>query len=236
MKLRYLLLPCAVLLTGCFAPKNIEFGQRKVRALPEYKAAAVERQKQAALFVDSYLGSWRTTNSDPHCALREAQEVSQALSSNLGAPAEAWGGDGLALAAKLRADENRLDRDLDKYRAKTAPDVGKKIEGTGWFQIGFFSYYLIIAALLCLAWGALKVYGWFNPAVALGTRAVGRVGRSVVQYGFGELIEGGQRFKERLEASGINDEIKGAILDMFDSSHREMQSRDTQDLVKQLKP
>lgn len=218
-------------LTGCFAPKQIEFGQRKVRALPEYPAAAVERQKQAAHAVSERLRFHLNTNG-----LIEVREIAEALSSNLGAPEEAWCGSGTDLAAKLRKDENRLDREIGRYREKIAPDVGKKIEGTGWFQIGFFKYYALLALGLVLIWCGLKVYGWFNPAVALGTRLVSRAGRAVVQYGFGEVVEGGQRFKERLAQSQLDDQVKAAVIDLFTTSHREMQSRDTQDLVRQLKP
>jgi hypothetical protein len=233
----------ACLVTGCgLMPKAVEFGQRKVRAVPEKTEKAVEAERQAAQFIaratsearDEALRSHYTNVIPP---LTEARDAAGGLSYSLGAPLRPWTDSGAELARRLGYLEARLDRDLDRYREKVAPDVGKKIEGTGIVQIPYFLWLAIVAGALFLIWTGVKVVGAVYPPVGLGVAGVsaaGRIGARTASRALAQIVRGGEAFKEALRRSDIDDKAKSAVFDLLRRHQMVSQDEPVQRLVQEM--
>lgn len=223
------------LLTGCkLVPKTVEFFQRKVKPVPVLNDDALERQRQAADFVAKKTEAVKVaaigTQADVTVIVpaTEAAITSQALSSSVGPPESPWPDSADLLAQKLQTDRAKHEQNLTTYAKRTQADVGKKIEGTGFFRLGYFSYIGLIVGLVLLAGLALKLYGMVNPVVGAATGTIQRMGARLVGRGFTELVEGGEKFKEYLEQSPLTHDVKVTIQDLFTRAHKETQSRDVQ--------
>lgn len=213
----------SILTTSCgLLPKTVEYGQSKVKAAPVKRPETIEAEKQGAEFVhrevvaarDAALASGASTNVlNP---LSEARIASEGLSYSLGSPANRWERSGDELSARLGRLENKLDIALDDYRKAQAPLVGKKIEGTGIFQLGYFTNLALIAGFLFLVSIGLKLWGMFNPVVGAGVAGLSSVGRMSVgtlKNGFEQVVKGVEGFKESVEASHLSQEAKDWIKD-----------------------
>jgi hypothetical protein len=221
----------------------VEYGQSKVKAAPIKRAETVEAEKQAGEFVhreivaarDAALATGASTNVlNP---LSEARIASEGLSYSLGSPANRWERSGDELYQRLGRLENKFDTALDDYRKSQAPLVGKKIEGTGLFQIGYFTNVALIVGFLFLVYAALKIVFLIYPPVGLGVSgisAVGRVSSSLLKKGFEQVISGSEHFKEALENSGLEEAAKKEVLNLFRLHQMGRQDKDVQDLVKDL--
>lgn len=242
MKKVLALLPLILLLSGCSSliPKQVEVGQKKVKAVPVYDNSALEDQRQAAAKIAA------DTQQAKEAAIREAStvqvtepllaanQVAQGLTTSLGPPAKAYSGTAPALAAKLTGDRADLNTDIAKYAKTVAPEVGKKIEGTGFFRISYFAYIGLLLLLGALIWFGIKVYGMFNPVVGTAAGAVGRVSSSVLSAGFGELVSGGQQFLQWVDNSNLEGDVKDWITNTFKLAHQTAQSPATQQTVDKL--
>jgi len=234
---------CAALsLTGCaLIPKNVEFFQHKVKPVPGPAPQQVETQKQAAAFVAGKTAEAKDeifreslTNWGLILPVEDAAAAAEALHVSLGPPASPWGGTSANLAVKLDKQANALDKAIDKARDKEAPDAGKKIEGTGWIQMSYFTYVGCLLGLGALVYGAFKIYGSINPVVGLGGNIAGRIGSGLLQRGFTEVLEGGEKFKDMIANSKLAEDVKNDVTGMFTTAHQTMQSRDTQTIVATL--
>lgn len=240
--MKKLLLPAilAGLLAGCgILPKKVEYFQHKVKPVPEATETAKEHQRQAAQFVavkaaqvEKVAISEGATNIIVPAA--EASGAAQALSQSLGPAETPWTKSSTNLVQTLQKDQAKLNARIEDYRQDVQQDVGKKIEGTGLFQIGYFTQWGIVLGILALLWTALKIYGLVNPAVGLGTNLVGRIGSSILSRGLSEVVAGGERFKAYLESSAVTAEVKAYVQDLFQRAHMEAQSQDVQAIVTDL--
>lgn len=229
------------LLAGCkLAPKQVEFFQRKVQAVPQLPVAARETQRQAAEYLarktEEVKDAAIATQAFPEVVApaEEAGLVASALSNSLGPPETAWKAEAEALRARLQKQEAQFNVKLEKYKADVAKDEGKAIEGTGLFRIGYFSYLGLILAGLLLLWLALRIYGLFNPVVGLGAMTVGRVASSVASRGLAEVVEGGQKFQRWVTEANWPQTVKDEVAELFTSAQKEAQSRDVRDVVRKL--
>ena len=223
MKKFLVLLPLA-LITGCsaLAPHKVEFFQRKVRAFPEVSESAKETQRKAA----DYIATKTQTN--------EIAPVTRALSGSLGPPSSPWTGSATNLVQRLDKQHAAYNEDLKDYAKHIDKDAGKKIEGTGFFSIGYFAMWGIGLGVVFLLFAALKIYGMVNPVVGAGTAIAQRVGSAIVGRGFHELVQGGEAFKDYVEKSPLTAEVRAQILDLFTRAHKENQSKDVQSLVSKI--
>lgn len=222
-------------------PARVEHFQKKVKSVPTAatEPKLVEAQKQAAQFVDKKVTEAQTaaaaTSADVsvQVPLAEAAVVSGPLVTSMGPPASPWTGTAPKLAGKVDAETAKLDKKVATYAVKTAPLVGKEIEGTGLIQMGFFTQWALVLGVLALGWVALKVYGMVNPVAGLASNVVGRVSSKLLHAGFHQVIEGGEKFKELAEAANralTFDEIKA----LYRQAQEATQDRSVQGLVKQL--
>lgn len=249
MKLKISL--CALVLSlfvsGCLMPKQVEFGQDKVRAFPVAKAKETEVQRQTAQ------RAARKAEETFHAAIQtqaaaevvkpaaETAVLTDAVTTSLGPPL-APAPDTISsvqLAQKLDAAVARLETRIDSFRAANDQNIGKAVEGTGSFQIGYFTQFAIIGALLFFGWIAIKVMGIFNPTIAVGSRVLSGGAHAVskvVSKGFSEVIEGGEEFKKQLVAKFDTLKTPEDIKELFRTTQQTKQSRDVQDLIRNLTP
>ena len=226
--------------TGCISalfPKQVEFGQRKVKPVPVLGTTAVEHQRQAAQFVADRALMANTIAQDQPTdlllagPLRDASQVATALTESEGPPAYPWDDTAQSLVDILHRDQAKHNSAVQKYATTVQEDVGKKIEGTGIIRMGYFTYVGCFLLLGALVWAGLKIYGMVNPVVGLGVNTVGSVASSVLSKGFSELVAGGEAFKNYVVASPLAADVKDYVLDLFTRAHTSNQSSDVQTVV-----
>lgn len=225
-------------LSGCFAPKAVEFGQRKVKPFPEKEESHVEKEKQAVARIvqearEAEARARREGSTAAEPAANAAQ-VGEALARSLGPPAGQYRGPATNLVGRLDGETSGFAENLAGYRAYVTQDVGKKIEGTGWFKIGYFSYLALMAGLLILVWVGLKIYGMVNPVVGLGINSAGRISSGVLKRAVAEISQGGEWFKQYLSESDLDEQVKAKVKDLFSRGQVEAQSSDVQIVVEKL--
>lgn len=230
------------LAAGChLLPGNAEYFQKKVKAVPTpaLQPALVESQKQAADFVDKKIDEAKTaaaaTAADVsvQVPLAEAATVSGPLSTSLGPPARPWTDSAPKLAVKVDAETAKLDKKVATYAQKTAPLVGKEIEGTGLFQIGFFTQWALVLGVLALGWVAFRIYGLTNPVAGLAGKAIGRVSSTLLNTALHQTVSAGERFKAAIEKRTdpmTPAEIKALLREYQERS----QDAPVQDLIKSI--
>lgn len=243
MKKLFLVLPlCAFMLSGCgsFIPKQVEFFQKKVKAVPVWDNTALEHQRQAAQFVAQKTQETKesaiATHADPTVIwpATEANTAAQALTEAVGPAKRPWTDSSADLAQTLHKDTAKLNEKIADYRVAVTPEVGKKIEGTGLIRVGYFTYIGCLLLLGALAWFAIKAYGMFNPIVGTAAGVVGRVSSSVASRGLSEVVTGGQQFLQWVEDSHLESEVKDWITNTFKVAHQTAQSPDVQKVVDKL--
>ena len=229
-----------ILLTGCLAPKRVEFGQDKVEKFPTAKPAEIELQRQtaqrAAEKSEETLIAALTEQASSAVVqpAKEASVLTDSVSRSLGPPKSSSTDPSGVLARKLDHAVAKLNERLDEFRKDNDKNVGKKIEDTGIFKIGYFSMWLLIFAVLALIWAGVKIYGIFNPVVGVGANIVGRVSSKVVHRAISEVAEGGEKFKNFLKKSEVPEDVKKRVMEIFQEAHERAQSRDVQTLVKRM--
>lgn len=231
------------LLTGCsLIPKSVEFGQRKVRLFPSHPVAQLESERQAVALASVRAREAEkiaeADNSLASVPAGDAAELSEAVGRSIGPPANAWSGDVPALSAKLDGLTAKYNKLLDKFADRNDEFAGKKIEGTGFFQIPYFVYIGVIFAVGWIIWMLLKTFanvaGAANPGVAVGLK-VAQVGGRALSRGFSQLVKGGQSFKEKISQEITDPALRDKILETFRTSHQTNQDNDVQNLIQKLK-
>jgi len=237
-----------MVLNGCsLFPKKVEFMQDKVEKVPEATIQHKEIQKEAADYVarktkETVIEAVRSDS--PTNVLKpaiEAESVANSLAGSLGKPVDPWRQEAELLKAKLDRLDAKLDSKLEDFREDNDKNAGKKIEGTGAIQIGYFTQFIVIAIILAFVWIALKVLSVLNPAAG----AVVSVGSKVISggvFGLGkktaelatQMLHGGQEFKKRIEEEIEDPEMKEKILDLFHTSHKINQSPENQEIIKKM--
>lgn len=236
-----------VSLTGCsLVPKRVELFQDKVQKVPEYRSSERETQRQTAALAakraDETLVA-AVANDSPVAVVAPAADaavLTKSVSTSLGPPSSPWTGEALALATKLDHSVAALNKRLDEFKEDNNDNAGKKIEGTGLFQVPYFVW-LGGAAVICFVgflllsvlWGAVKVFALTNPPVALGLNAA-RLATSTVSKGLSQLIQGGENFKEAVTSKFGSSEVAEQVLELFRHEHEKAQDVDVRTAVEHL--
>ncbi len=235
-------LAAVLCLTGCnIIPKPVEYFQDRVQPVPERPAQSDESLRQAArLAADRAAATERaalSTAAAPE-VIQPASDTSiltSAVSAQVGPPAKSWQGDVPTLIARMDAQEASYRCELESYRAEVRELAGKKIEGTGAIQVGYFTHIIILAAIMAVVWLILKIVAITNAPVSVGLKTI-EGGSKFLGRAFGELVEAGQDFKTRLKQRlADNPELLESILTDFKTAHQSSQSRDTQKAVGEVK-
>ncbi len=230
-----------IVLSGCkLFPKKVEFFQDKVRAVPAKTETTKERERQAADFVaqktDQAYDAAVENSDGPEVLspLSDARIVSESLSLSLGPPSDPWKREAERLADDLRTAQAKYNRAIEKFRKQNDENSGKKIEGTGFLQVGYFTYLLVVGGSILVLLLALRIglgiYGAMNPAVG----GVLKVSSALAGRAVDELAYGGKKFVGYLDKLDLDDKAKTLVHDLFIRSHKEAQSRDVQQLVQSL--
>jgi len=230
-----------VLFSGCLlAPKPVEFFQKEVQAVPVATRAQADTEKQAAARAalkahETWINAIKEGSSSAVTVpAQETAALTEAVTDSLGPPSQPWEGSTVKLVEKVDANIAKLDRKLDKYREDVAPLVGKDIEGTGLFSVGYFTMWFLALAVIALIWVAFKVWGMINPVVGLGVNTAGRVASTVVNKGFSEVVAGGNKFSRWIGEHSAPTLTKDEVLELFTSAHKEEQSREVRQVVRNL--
>lgn len=237
-----LILALALSLTGCSAilPKKVEFFQDKVKLVPEAKASERETLRQtaklAAQKADETLHAALTEGASTNVVnpAKDTAILAGSVSTFVGPPSNPSTLPADQLSQKLDSAVAALTKRMDSFKADNNENAGKKIEGTGLFQIGYFSMWFLVLGVVALIGVGLKIYGMVNPVVGIGVNTVGRVSSAVLKKGVAELAQGGEWFKEYVEEQGKELLSKKEVMDLFSRAHVEAQSRDVQTLVEGL--
>ncbi len=143
-----------VLSTGCasFIPKPVEYFQQEVKAVPEYSTKDNETLRQTAKLAAVKAAETEraalATASAPEVIspAQDTVKLTDAVSDRLGVPEKAWTGDIAILLKRMDAQNARYQTALDTYRTEVRELAGKKVEGTGLFQIGYFTHIALYLA------------------------------------------------------------------------------------------
>lgn len=246
MKLTYLLLASLIFTCSCsLIPKKVEFGQRKVLAFPEPSVKLQETQKQAAELAaqkaKETLEAAIAEDTTDHVTApaKDTADLTAAVSTSIGPPSSRWDKDTQALIEKLEHQIAGLNAKVEKFAKRNDEDAGKKIEGTGWLQIPYVVYVGVVLIIGFIGLTVLKVVSSLaaasNPGVAVGVTAL-RAGGAFASKMAGEVIKGGENFKEALASHlpEVEDSIKQKILTLFKNEHMKAQSPEVQTAIQQL--
>lgn len=236
-----------LMISGCgLIPKKVELFQDKVAKFPEPKASEKEIQRQTAQRAHDRAGETVkaaiATQADAAVIVPavEAEVLTDAVSDSLGSPLHPASPDKTseALATELRTAIAKLNSRIDNFKTDNNENAGKKIEGTGLFQVPYFVWLggaLVLAFIgvivLGVLWTFLKMYAMSNPPVQLGVGAV-QMGSNFLKRALSEVTAGGEKFKEELLKKVEDPALQDRVKELFRTEHLKAQSQDTQDLLK----
>lgn len=239
MKLVGILLIC-LCLSGCYLiPKDVEFGQKKVEAVPVKSDQLIEKEKQAADYIHRKVNEAHDAalveNSSTNIVipLDDARAVTGPLSASLGAPKTHWDGKSAELAASLEKENSKFDKKLAQYRKDIDEIKGKKVEGTGFIQMSWFTAAFGTIGLIILIYIAIKIIGMIYLPVGIGASAI-KLPSVDVGNMVNQLIKGGELFKKNLDDVIEDPEIKEKIIETFRTSHMITQSPKNQEIIKNI--
>lgn len=231
---------------GCgLLPKRVEYFQRKVEAVPEKTERASETERQAAAFIATtsreveLLAVREQTSTNMQEAAGEVVTAAQALSTSLGPPAEPWDHPATPLALKLAHAGNKLDRAVEDYRQDVAPDVGKKIEGTGAIQLGYFTNLLLVggglALLTLLLYTGVKIaLSIYAPGVSGVVGQVAKVPLATLKGLAEQTVKGVEGFKSELGSLGLGEKAEAAIRTLLRTELQKKQDGAVQKVARDL--
>ncbi len=218
----------------------MEFFQKKVQPIPDKSAQTAELERQTASLLqdkveEAYDEAVRNvvTNSVVR-PLWEAKVLVEPLVISLGPPLKPWTGISADLADKLNHSVADFNKTLEKARENNKKVEGKAIEGTGFFSLGYVSYVGIFIGGILLIWFGVKVYGVFNPAVAVGQRIVKGIGSKVAAAGFGQVVNGIESLKTHLKTSDQAAYSVDDILELIREHQERKQDTKIQEVVKDI--
>lgn len=241
MKKNYVILTGLIVLltSGCnLLPGRVEYFQKEVKPIPDYSESQVQHQKQAAAYVAEKTAVTKDaavkTDADISVIVpaTEAAVVAESLSTALGPPLTPHEGPAEKLAATVEKDRAKVDQKIDKERERTAPLVGKDIEGTGAISMSWFTQIGIVLGLGFLVFAGLKIYGLFNPIVGAGLGVTQRVTSKVAAAGFSATAGAIEDFKQVLQP-GVQ-YTKDQVKELLRTALQKRQDQDVQDLAYRL--
>jgi hypothetical protein len=219
-----LLLSAALLGSGCsmLMPKQVELFQDKVQQFPRPDDDFREVQKQAAAELKDELNAIEKNLLAEGSSPDEVRPVS----------ADAWAGRPLlGLSKALDRETAKYIDDVGDFAEKNDENAGKKIEGTGLIQIGYFSMLFVLFIFGFFAWVGLKVLGTLNPPVAIGTK-VATLPVKLAARALGQVVKGGEAFKNELKkkATWSADEVAT----LFREKQERAQDEESQNTIREL--
>ena len=232
----------AVFLAGCgLIPKRVELGQDRVKKFPEHPKAQLEAERQAvALAAEKAREAEKIATADQSQAAlpaSESAELSESVGRSLGPPANPWSGEVTALTERLDKLTAKYNGLLATFKQGNDALAGKKIEGTGIFQVPYFLWLGIVGAVMFVVWIVLRavvsIAAAGNPGVAVGLK-VAQVGGRTLSRGFSQLVSGGEHFKDWLKKEVPDEGLKTKILEAFRQNQVCEQDKDVQSLIKEL--
>ena len=239
----------ALLSGGCsLIPKPVEFGQDKVEKLPVAKPSERETQRQAAHRLAQKTDEALKAAIDEGSSTKviepatDSAVLARAIKTSVGPPTKP-ASDTLTseeLALRVERAIAKLNERVEGFRRDNDENAGKKIEGTGFLQIPYFAWLLIVAGagfvgllVLSVLWTIFKMYAASNPPVALGLKAVSMGGKATASL-VSQLIKGGETFKDMVDKTVQDPTLKEKVLEMFKTAHMTEQSPEHQEVVKEL--
>lgn len=240
---RLSLILAASLLVGCgsLIPKRVELFQDKVKLVPEKNARQKEAERQAVALAETKAReAEKIARKDGSTAAEpaaEAADLSAAALLSLGPPKELWQDSTDKLVARLFRETAKLGERMDDFKKDNNENAGKKIEGSGLFQIPYFvwlagvSIFVFVVAIV--AWTVLKVFAISNPPLALGLGAA-RLGARTTSKALTEVLRGGEAFKDRIKKEISDADLQKKILEVFRVEHERSQSTDVQQITQHL--
>lgn len=245
MKRFLLVILMSALLTGCssLVPQKVEFFQDKVQKFPEQSAALVELERQAIYRARdktaevAQVAVIENASTNVVFPAKEAAKLTEAVAVSLGPPQYQPSDFVIGstdLAVKLEGSVAKYDKKVAKFKSANDENTGKKIEGTGIFQIGYFYWVGGILAGLAIIFIVGKLLltaaSAANPGAAVGLGVL-NVAQSVITKGFSQLVKGGEDFKAWVEKEITDPQTKQKILDAFQTAHIKAQDGDVQNVV-----
>lgn len=241
VKIAILLL--VVSLTGCSSliPRRVEFFQDKVQKFPEQTAKHRESERQAvALAAVKAREAERIATDDDSAAAKpagEAAQLSEATSRSLGPPETPWKKDVAQLVERLDKTVAQFNDRLLDFKKDNNENVGKKIEGSGAFGLPYFVWLFVVGSVVLVIFFLVRTFlhvaALGSPPVAAGL-AVIQAGGKVASKAVGELVKGGENFKNYVKENWQDLRTKQEILDAFKIQHERAQSVDVQNVVNEL--
>jgi hypothetical protein len=230
-------------LTGCstLIPKKVELFQDKVKQYPEYsdyarqleKQLAQRLQQKTAQTVEAALVTRASTNVV--VPAKEAERLAIANAVIVGPPEKPATITSEALAVKVESKAGKLDSKIEDFKAGNNENEGKKIEGTGLFQVSYFAWVGGILALVAILYFvgklALNIAAMAHPGAAIGLNVVNGIG-AIASKGFSQLIKGGENFKNWVRKEIPDDAVQEKILAAFRAAQERAQDNDVQDTVR----
>ena len=237
-----------ILLPGCgtLLPKKVEYFQDKVQKMPEASDKNIELQKQTAYMAKDKAKETLVAAIKENASTNvvtpavDTAVLTDSLSGSLGKPVAPFTGQATNLVLKLNKEDAKLDAKLDEFKHQNDENAGKKIEGTGTFQLSYLTNLLVLGIIAMVLYAALKIVTLISggsPVVSVGTQIMEGSVKAVTKLahkGFGELIEGGEQFKKLVEEKFDDPATQEKIKELFRNAHESKQSRDVQDVVKNL--
>ncbi|MDP3732984.1 MAG: hypothetical protein Q8Q91_00435 [Candidatus Daviesbacteria bacterium] len=244
----YFLILFLCLGSGCsLIPKSVEFFQKKVHAVPDKSFKNKETEKQAALYVNDKVNQARdeaiklgVTNS-VITPLTDAKIVIEPLVGSLGPPASRWLGNSTNLAAKLIKNESGLDKKVDDYKEDTKKLEGKKVEGSGLFQIPYFVWLGVVFVFLFVVYvvgrsaiQALMISSGAGIPVSMGLKTITGIAGKTAKTAFSQIVHGVELTKDYIKGSDKDTFTKEEILKIIRDEQQKAQNADVQKIVKEL--
>lgn len=243
----FLTLALAALVAGCssLVPKKVEFFQDKVEKFPEQPSKLVELERQAIYrahesaketVVAAVAENASTNVVTPAKATEQLTEaVAVALGPPVSPPSKTEPAE--KLAAKLETAVAKFERKIDDFKKDSDENVGKKIEGTGMIQVGYFYWVggivLVLIVLFVLAKLALSAAAMVNPGAAIGLNVLNGAG-AVAAKGFAQVIKGGEEFKKWIGKEISDSGLRDKILSEFQNHQMKAQDSDVQNVVQAI--
>jgi hypothetical protein len=227
-------------LYGCsLIPKKVEFFQDKVPTYPEKTAKQQELERQTAdLLVQraqrAELAAIEDDSSESVLKpIGDTLDLAQALSLSLGPPLNPWKDEVDRLVAILKQQEARQNLRLEELRRRLDESEGKKVEGTGLFQVPYLTYLLIVGGTIVVAIFLVRIgvgiAAMFHPAAALA-----KAGLDIPLHGFAQVVKGGGKFLEQLPKLNLGSRAEAMVKEAFLSAQKQAQDERVKNLVKSM--
>jgi hypothetical protein len=245
--MRLWILLAALTLAGCgtLTPKKVELFQDTVQVFPEQSARLRELEREAIYravdktseVVQAAVSEGASTNIT--APAKDAEVLTKAVAVSLGPPESPAPASMSApkLAVKLESAVAEHNTKIEKFKVQNNENEGKKIEGTGWFQVSYVWWVggILVTVFVLFSVGKilLTVASLANPGAAIGLGAV-NVAQSVVTKGFSQLVKGGEDFKGWVSQEVADAGLKQKILDAFRAKHERAQDSDVQSTVRTI--